>query len=229
MPLELILEEAIFIEKHNRFLCTIELNGEFWPCHIPNTGRLKELLFKGNTVGVRYVASPTRKTAYEVILAKKDNIWYSVDSRMPNALVKSWATLGYIPQWLNCELIGERTFGKSRFDFEVRGERPGYIEVKGVTLERQGIGYFPDAPTERGRKHLMELLELRRAGLYAAVVFVCQSEAITAFHPNDETDPEFGKLLRELARNHVDILCLQAKITFDRIEFIQQIPCIMKL
>lgn len=227
--MELILEEAIFIEKHNRFLCTISLNGQLLPCHIPNTGRLKELLFNGNTIGVRYVASSTRKTAYELILAKKDAYWYSVDSRMPNALVKSWATAGLIPQWQNCVLVGERTFGSSRFDFEVRGDKPGYVEVKGVTLEKDGVGYFPDAPTERGRKHLRELLALRRSGLYAAVVFVCQSEAIQAFHPNDETDPEFGKLLRELASNQVEIICLQAKIAFDRIEFIKQIPCIMKL
>lgn len=223
------LEPAIFIQKHNRFLCTIALHGELHPCHIPNTGRLKELLFEGNAVAVRYVGHPNRKTKYELILALKNTNWYSVDSRMPNALVKTWAKENRIPRWHDCQLLSEKTFGDSRFDFEIKGALHGYIEVKGVTLEKNGVGYFPDAPTERGRKHLRELIKVKDAGLYAAVVFVCLSEQIEAFHPNDETDPEFGVLLRELNKNDIDILAIQAKVSLEGIEFVKQIPCIMKV
>ncbi len=186
------------------------------------------MLFEGNSVAVRYVGHPNRKTQYEVILALKGSHWYSVDSRMPNALVKAWAQADLISQWQECQLISEKTFGQSRFDFEIRGALQGYIEVKGVTLERAGIGYFPDAPTERGRKHLRELLAVKQSGLYAAVVFVCLSEQIEAFHPNDETDPEFGAILRELSKNDIDILAFQARISFEGIQFIKQIPCILK-
>jgi sugar fermentation stimulation protein A len=214
---------ATFVEKHNRFLCTIELDGTFHPCHIPNTGRLKELLYRGNTIAVRYVGHPNRKTEYELLLAQKDKVWYSVDSRMPNALVKEWASNGLIREWHGSTLVGEKTFGNSRFDFKIDGQLSGYIEVKGVTLEREGVGYFPDAPTERGRKHLEELMHVKDSGLYAAVVFICQSEHIQKFHPNDETDPQFGQLLRKLKSHEVDIFAFQAVVSETGISFGRQI------
>ena len=219
-----VLSDAKFIKKYNRFLCDIEINGEVVFCHIPNTGRLSELLFEGNPVKVRYVGHPNRKTDYELLLAQKNNQWYSVDSRMPNALVKEWAAAGLIPQWHGSSLKSEKTYGQSRFDFQISGALNGYIEVKGVTLEKAGVGYFPDAPTERGKKHLQELMNASAEGLYSAVVFVCQSEQIQSFSPNDATDPEFGNLLRQMRENQIEILAIQAVVTDTGISFGKFIP-----
>lgn len=222
--MKLIINDGVFIKKYNRFLCSARIEGVDWDCHIPNTGRLGELLFPGNAVGLRYVAHPNRKTSYELVLAQKEGFWYCVDSRIPNQLVKEWAADGKISEWKDCKLTAEKTFGNSRFDFKIDGGLSGYIEVKGVTLERDGRGYFPDAPTERGRKHLEELIEVHRQGMYAAVVFVCESETIKSFSPNDETDPEFGKTLRKLSEEGVRIMALQALVGKDGIEFGQELP-----
>lgn len=216
-----------FIKKYNRFLGAVVVDGVVHDCHIPNTGRLKELLYEGNTVALKYVGHPNRKTQYEISLAFKDGRWYSIDSRVPNQLVKNWHFNGSIEKWAHSQLKAEKTFGQSRFDFQISGDLNGFIEVKGVTLERNGIGYFPDAPTERGRKHLSELIEVKKLGMYAAVVFVCQSASIESFHPNDETDPEFGKLLRLLRREGVDVLAFAANVQLEGIEFIGQIPVLL--
>lgn len=213
-----------FIKKYNRFLAAVLIDGIVHDCHIPNTGRLKELLFEGNTVALKDVGHPNRKTKYELSMALKDGKWYSIDSRVPNQLVKLWQSQDFIEQWKDATLKAEQTFGNSRFDFLITGSKMGYIEVKGVTLERGGIGFFPDAPTERGRKHLAELIEVKKKGMYAAVVFVCQSETIERFHPNDETDPAFGNLLRELNEFGVEIIALVAKVDLEGIRFIGEIP-----
>lgn len=219
--------QGIFVKKYNRFLCAVIIDQKVWDCHIPNTGRLGELLFEGNTVGVRYVAHPNRKTSYELVMAKKDQHWYSVDSRVPNQLVKQWAEAQLVSKWQGCKLIGEKTFGNSRFDFKIEGPLYGFIEVKGVTLEKNGRGYFPDAPTERGKKHLLELMKVSEQGMYAAVVFVCQCESIESFSPNDETDPEFGQILRRLHEADIDILAFQAKVTLEGIGFGKEIPVVL--
>lgn len=216
-----------FIKKYNRFLGAVLIDGMIEDCHIPNTGRLKELLFEGNDVALKDVGHPNRKTRYEISMAMKDNRWYSIDSRVPNQLVKHWQGQGLIPHWDKCQLKAEQTFGNSRFDFAILGEHQGYIEVKGVTLEREGTGCFPDAPTERGRKHLAELIEVKKKGLYAAVVFVCQSNAIKQFHPNDDTDPEFGKLLRLLRIEGVEILAFAAEVGLEGIQFLGEIPVLL--
>lgn len=215
---------ATFIQKYNRFLCAVEIDGQQHDCHIPNTGRLAELLYPNNAVAVRYVGHPNRKTSYELILAQKDENWYCIDSRMPNHLVKEWGKAGLISQWQNSQLLGEKTYGQSRFDFKIEGDLNGYIEVKGVTLERSSVGYFPDAPTERGRKHLEELLKVKAEGMYSAVVFVCQGEAIQSFQPNDATDPAFGNLLRQLKEQGVEILAIQSVVTMTDIRFGRLIP-----
>lgn len=225
--MNLKINRATFIKKYNRFLCAIEIDGVTWDCHIPNTGRLGELLYPGNTVGVRYVAHPNRKTSYEVVLAEKNGDWYCIDSRIPNQLVKEWAVGDFVKEWQSCMLTAEKTFGNSRFDFKIDGLLTGYIEVKGVTLEREGRGYFPDAPTLRGRKHLEELIEVKRQGMYAAVVFVCECERIQSFSPNDVTDPEFGTALRKLAAEGVRIMALQAIVTENAIEWGGEIPVIL--
>lgn len=216
-----------FIKKYNRFLGAVAINGVIEDCHIPNTGRLKELLFEGNEVALKDVGHPNRKTRYEISMAIKEGRWYSIDSRVPNQLVKHWQAQGLIPDWEGSTLKAEQTFGSSRFDFAISGALQGYIEVKGFTLERAGTGYFPDAPTERGRKHLSELIAVKRKGLYAAVVFVCQSASIERFHPNDETDPAFGELLRALQLEGVQILALSADVSLEGIRFIGQIPVLL--
>ncbi len=220
--------EATFVKKYNRFLCQVVIEGAYHDVHIPNTGRLKELLYEGNQVAVKFVGHPNRKTAYELSLALKEGLWYSIDSRVPNQLVKAWAKDFKHPLFSGSELLGEKTFGASRFDFKIEGEKNGFIEVKGVTLERDNVGYFPDAPTERGRKHLRELIEVKKQGLFAAVIFVCQSESIQTFKPNKETDPEFAKLLKVLKAEGVEVIALGTFVSLEGIRYRGELEVVLE-
>lgn len=219
--------EATFVKKYNRFLCQVSIEGEYHDAHIPNTGRLKELLYEGNRIAVKYVGHLNRKTAYELSLAMKDGYWYSVDSRVPNQLVKEWAVEEKHVLFKKSALKAEKTFGNSRFDFQIEGALNGFIEVKGVTLEMNGTGYFPDAPTERGKKHLRELIEVKKQGKFAGVIFVCQCEAIKSFKPNAQTDPEFAKLLSVLKYEGVYLLALGAKVSLEGIEYNGELEIIL--
>ena len=203
-----------FLARPNRFIAHIEIDGKAEICHVKNTGRCKELLPPGATVWCERSRNPARKTAFDLICVQKGNRLINMDSQAPNAAVKEWLLGGGLGNIEN--LKPESTFGNSRFDFSfVKDGKPCFLEVKGVTLENDGVCAFPDAPTTRGAKHLQELTELVKEGYSTYVLFVIQTEDVKYLHPNDATDPDFGKALRQAAKAGVQILAMDCKVTPD--------------
>jgi sugar fermentation stimulation protein A len=206
--------EARFLRRDNRFVAHVELGGQEEVCHVKNTGRCRELLPPGAKVWCQVSDNPKRKTKYDLITVEKGSYLINMDSQAPNRAAEEWLRAGGLGQ---AELIKpEQKFGASRFDFYLeRQGRPMYLEVKGVTLEENGICRFPDAPTERGAKHLRELVEAKKQGYDAAVLFVIQMKPVLYLEPNDATDPEFGKALRAAAAAGVEIIAMDCIITED--------------
>ena len=197
-----------FIERPNRFIALVEIEGNTVRAHVPNTGRLRELLLPGTEVLLSRHGSEHRSTAYSLRLVRQGDHWVCIDSASANAVTEEALARGWIPE-LKCYAAWQRevTAGRSRFDFLLRGERPCWVEVKGVTLVANGWAAFPDAPTERGRRHIAELIERRLAGDDAAVLFIIQNPSGHIFRPHHETDPAFAALLRRAAHVGVRILC----------------------
>ena len=208
---------GIFCARPNRFIAHVEVDGEEVVAHGQNTGRCKELLVPGATVYVQDWGSEHtgRKTRYDLIAVQKGDLLVNMDSQAPNKVFAEWATRGgFVPGLTH--LKGEAKWGKSRFDFYWEaGERRGFAEVKGVTLEHDGLVRFPDAPTERGVKHLEELILLQEEGYEAAVCFVIQMEGMRVFSPNDETHPEFGAALRKAAAAGVRVIAMECAVAPD--------------
>ena len=179
-----------------------------------NTGRCRELLVPGAEVWCQVSDNPDRKTKYDLITVRKGDYLINMDSQAPNAAAKEWLEAGGLGP---AEVVKpEQKFGASRFDFYLERAGKGmYLEVKGVTLEDHGICRFPDAPTERGAKHLRELMEAKQQGYDAAVLFVIQMSPVRWIEPNDETDPAFGKALREAAKAGVAVLAVDCHVTKD--------------
>lgn len=201
-----------FLERPNRFIARVEIGGRVETVHVKNTGRCRELLPPGATVWCEKAASPARKTAYDLITVRKGSRLINMDSQAPNAAAGEWLRgggLGEISQ-----LRGEVTYGESRFDFSfLKDGKRCYLEVKGVTLETDGVCAFPDAPTERGAKHLKGLLEAVKEGHGAYVLFVIQMADVVCLRPHDERDPAFGKALREAAAGGVTVLAMDCAVT----------------
>jgi sugar fermentation stimulation protein A len=206
--------EGRFLRRDNRFVAHVEIEGQEEVCHVKNTGRCRELLPPGARVWCQVSDNPKRKTKYDLITVEKGTYLINMDSQAPNRAAEEWLRGGGLGQ---VELIKpEQKFGASRFDFYLeRQGRPMYLEVKGVTLEENGICRFPDAPTERGAKHLRELVEAKKQGYDAAVLFVIQMKPVLYLEPNDGTDPEFGKALRAAAAAGVEIFAMDCIITED--------------
>ena len=188
------VEKATFLARPNRFIAHVELAGERVVCHVKNTGRCRELLVPGAEVWLEKGSNPGRKTAWDLIAVQKGEHLINMDAQAPNKVFAEWAA-----QWEPelTALRSEVTYGQSRLDFCL--EMPHglhYVEVKGVTLEESGHTRFPDAPTERGVKHLQELMRAVEEGHRASAVFVIQMEGVTDFAPNDDTHPAFGAALR---------------------------------
>ena len=201
-----------FLARPNRFIAKIEIDGREETVHVKNTGRCRELLPAGAEVWCRYDPNPKRKTKYDLITVVKGDRLINMDSQAPNAAAKEWLLGGGLGEIEN--LKAEAFCGDSRFDFSfMKDGRQCYLEVKGVTLENDGICAFPDAPTERGAKHLRGLTELAQKGYGAYVLFVIQMADVKYLHPNDNTDPEFGKALREAAQNGVQVLAVDCQVT----------------
>lgn len=201
-----------FLARPNRFIAHIEIDGKTEICHVKNTGRCRELLPVGAAVYCTDCLSPARKTRYDLIAAQKGTRLINMDSQAPNAAVKEWLLAGGLG---NIEQVKpETSFGESRFDFSfVKDGKLCFLEVKGVTLENGGVCAFPDAPTERGAKHLRELTRLRQEGYGAYVLFVIQMESVKFLHPNDTTDPAFGTALRDAAAAGVQVLAYDCRVT----------------
>ncbi len=203
---------ALFLSRPNRFIAHCEIEGRPEICHVKNTGRCKELLIPGASVYVQKADNPHRSTAYDLIAVQKGSRLINMDSQIPNKVFAEWAIAGGIP---GLALVkAESTYGSSRFDFYLETQtRKMYVEVKGVTLESEGIALFPDAPTERGVKHLEELCHCVQAGYDAMIVFIIQMERIRSFSPNDQTHPAFGAALRKAQNAGVRILALDCAVT----------------
>ena len=209
--------EGVFLSRPNRFIAHIEIDGKVEICHVKNTGRCRELLPAGAKVWCLDALSPNRKTRYDLITVQKGERLINMDSQAPNAAAKEWLLAGGLGQIEN--LKAESKCGESRFDFSfTKDGRACYLEVKGVTLENDGVCAFPDAPTQRGAKHLRELTELAQNGYGAYVLFVIQMEGVKYLHPNDLTDKPFGDALREAKNAGVEILAYDCKITENTME-----------
>ncbi|MBS4803403.1 MAG: DNA/RNA nuclease SfsA [Clostridium sp.] len=223
--------EGIFIERPNRFNAKVLLNGEELTVHVPNTGRCREILKEGTKIFLREELNPTRKTKYDLIAAMKGDILINIDSQIPNKVVNE-ALLNRKIDTLHkySKIKREKTYGKSRFDFKLstEDEKENYfLEVKGVTLEDNGHCMFPDAPTERGARHILELIEAKKEGYGAGILFLVQLDNVETFSPNDERDPEFGRALRLARENGVDIMVYNCKVDKNMIEINQKIDIIL--
>ena len=205
---------GIFLARPNRFIAHVEIGGNVEICHVKNTGRCRELLPVGAEVWCQQFDSTARKTKFDLITVKKGHRLINMDSQAPNTAAKQWLLSGGLGQIT--ELKAEYTHGDSRFDFSfLKDGKRCFLEVKGVTLENDGICAFPDAPTARGTKHLHGLTQLAQEGYGAYVLFVIQMADVAYLHPNDATDPLFGKVLREAAANGVQVMAMDCLVTED--------------
>jgi len=222
------IETGFFLERPNRFIAYIEIAGQKETVHVKNTGRCAELLQPGATVYVQKADNPERKTQWDLIGVKKGKRMINMDSQIPNKVVEEWIRKGNL--FPDAALIKpETTYKQSRFDLYLEeGERKIFIEVKGVTLEQDGVVKFPDAPTERGVKHLNELCEAVKDGYEAYVFFVIQMKGVKYFTPNMKTHAAFGEALRNAQEQGVHILAYDCKVTKDSIEIGQEVPVIFR-
>ena len=212
-----------FLSRPNRFIAHVEIGGQAQVVHVKNTGRCRELLVPGAPVWCQRSDSPARKTQYDLIAVKKGQRLINMDSQAPNIAAREWLEGGGLGKIEN--LRPETVHGDSRFDFSftLHG-KPCFLEVKGVTLEQTGVCAFPDAPTERGAKHLRGLAAAARQGYGAYVLFVIQMEDVKYLHPNDRTDPNFGAALREAAEQGVQILAAACHVSEDTMEISGSVP-----
>lgn len=214
---------GIFHKRPNRFIAHVEIHGQEQVVHVKNTGRCRELLVPGATVWCQHSDNPARKTQYDLIAVQKGRRLINMDSQAPNTAAREWLKAGGLGKVEN--LRPETVHGDSRFDFSFTLEgKPCFLEVKGVTLEEDGVCAFPDAPTERGAKHLRGLAQAAREGYGAYVLFVIQMAGVTCLRPNDRTDPDFGRALREAAEQGVKILAVECRVSEDTMEISGRVP-----
>ncbi|WP_024867219.1 DNA/RNA nuclease SfsA [Butyrivibrio sp. FCS014] len=206
------ITEAKFISRPNRFIAKVLLEGKELSVHVKNTGRCRELLIPGCRVYLEKAANPERKTPYDLVAVEKDGRIINIDSQAPNVVVKEW-----LLDSGRYEVVKpEYKFGDSRIDFYMEKDGVKYLmEVKGCTLFVDGVGYFPDAPTQRGAKHLRELAGAVAQGYKTAVAFVIQGEGISEVRPNTATDPDFAAAFEDAKSAGVEILFLTCKVTKD--------------
>ena len=217
---------GVFLARPNRFIAHVEIDGQVQVVHVKNTGRCRELLPVGAKVWCQESSNPNRKTKYDLISVQKGDRIINMDSQAPNIAVGEWLRSGGLGKIEN--LKAESFHEDSRFDFSFTKDGvPCFLEVKGVTLENDGVCAFPDAPTERGAKHLKGLTKLAQEGYGAYVLFVIQMADVKYLHPNDVTDPAFGTALREAAANGVQVLAMDCAVTEDSMNL--RLPVLVKL
>ena len=214
---------GIFLSRPNRFIAQVQIGGQTETVHVKNTGRCRELLPAGAQVWCQKSDNPSRKTKFDLITVRKGDRLINMDSQAPNTAAREWLLSGGLGE---IEALKAETFhGDSRYDFSfTRDGRQCFLEVKGVTLENDGICAFPDAPTERGAKHLRGLTEAARDGFGAYVLFVIQMADVAYLHPNDTTDPAFGDALRDAAAAGVNILAMDCAVTVDSMVIRKNVP-----
>ena len=211
------ITRAVFLKRPNRFIAEVEIDGHREVVHVKNTGRCKGLLIPGCEVWLTAPGTPDRKTKYDLVAVRKDNgILFNIDSQAPNKVVKEW-----LDGQNYDKIVPEYTYGASRIDFYMeRGDEHYLMEVKGCTLELDGIGYFPDAPTERGVKHLHELAAAANKGYKAMLAFVIQMDGVSEVRPNIDTHAEFGIALDAAKSAGVEVLFLKCHVEPDTLKII---------
>ena len=226
--------QAIFVSRPNRFIARVLLDGQEQTVHVKNTGRCRELLVPGCTVWLSRASNPQRKTAFDLVAAEKNLpdgfvLLVNLDSQIPNDVAAEWLPRSglFSP---DAVFRREVTFGGSRFDFFVEdGNRKAFLEVKGCTLERDGICSFPDAPTVRGARHVKELTQVLEKGYEAFVLFIVQMKGMRYLIPNDVTDPQFGQYLRAAAEAGVRVLAVECEVSPDAITACRTLPVHLEL
>lgn len=217
---------GIFLSRPNRFIAHVLVDGKEEICHVKNTGRCRELLPAGASVWLSDEDSPKRKTRYDLIAVQKGEYLINMDSQAPNAAVGQWLAGGGLGEIT--DLRPETVHGESRFDFSFRKDgKPCFLEVKGVTLETDGVCAFPDAPTLRGAKHLRELAEAKRNGFGAYVLFVIQMHPVKYLIPNEATDPAFSAALREAAAAGVEVMAVDCTVAPDEMTILSSVPVVL--
>lgn len=224
------ITKGLFISRPNRFIAKVAIGDKEHTVHVKNTGRCKELLIPGCSVYLTAADNPNRKTKYDLIAVEKQRknntpLLINMDSQIVNSAAEEWLKKG--------ELFGkeanirrEVTWGNSRFDFYIEtGNKKIFLEVKGVTLEQDGIAMFPDAPTERGIKHINELIKAKSEGFDSYILFIIQMKEIKEFIPNDLTHPAFGAALKKAQKAGVNILAMDCIITPDTITVDKEVKC----
>ena len=216
------MEPGLFLRRCNRFTAEVEINGHPVLCHVKNTGRCRELLQPGVRVWCQHNQSPNRKTAYTLITVEKGRMLVNLDSTAPNTIAQQWLQDGALQA---SDIRREVQFGQSRLDVSfVSGGKQCLMEVKGVTLERNGEAIFPDAPTERGARHVQELIHAAQAGYGAYLLFVAAMQEVSCVRPNWQTDPTFSGLLEQAQQAGVTLLGLRCTVTSDSLEALDLIP-----
>lgn len=217
---------GVFLSRPNRFIAHVEIDGAVEVVHVKNTGRCRELLPAGARVWCQRSGNPNRKTKYDLITVRKGQRLINMDSQAPNIAAGEWLRGGGLGEVT--DLKAECVHEDSRFDFSfVKDGRQCFLEVKGVTLEKDGVCAFPDAPTQRGAKHLRGLAKLAGEGYGAYVLFVIQMADVEYLHPNDATDPEFGRALREAAEAGVRVLAVDCAVTEDTMIIRKNVPLVL--
>lgn len=215
-----------FIERPNRFIAYVNVEGEKenpQKVHVKNTGRCRELLIPGADVYLERSDNPNRKTKYDLVKVVKGNCLVNMDSQAPNQVVGEWLRENHL--YKNTTLVAsEKTYGNSRFDFYVEGDgKKAWIEVKGVTLEREGAALFPDAPSERAVKHVEHLIKAREEGFEAYIILVIQMRYVKYFTPNRETHPQFAEVLEKAEKAGVQIMAFDCRVTEDEVSINQPV------
>lgn len=215
-----------FSRKLNRFVAEVFIDGELEKVHIKNTGRLIEVLKPGATVALEPSNNPKRVTRYSIIAAKKEEKWVNIDSQVPNSVVYEALKKGKLMQFVGVtDIKREVRYESSRFDlFYYRDKIPGFIEVKGVTLEQDGVAMFPDAPTTRGTRHVNTLIQAKDEGFEATILFIVQMGGCHLFTPYKDMDIAFYQMLKEAAVKGVQLLAYDCEVTESTIQLNNQIP-----
>lgn len=219
--------EGVFIRRVNRFIAHVNIDGREEVCHVKNTGRCKEILVEGCRCLVQEFNSEKRKTKFDLISVYKGDRLINIDSQVPNKMFYEWVKNGNFFRDLKV-LKGESFYKNSRFDFYVEYEdKKAFVEIKGVTLEDNGVVLFPDAPTSRGVKHLNELISAKKDGFEAYVIFIIQMNGVKYFIPNYNTHKEFGETLRNCMENGVNVFAFDSFVSSDSIEIKESVKVLV--